>query len=205
MITIFSAIRWLHHTLLCLLGRWFRTWHRKLCIRKNDCMGLLKFWDYNGGPKKKKMRILTKKGHKGYKWREDFKSGLRIRIKKHLTPFLAKKRSKTGKIPFSTDFCRNIPLSFRTGLWCRPLASHSASAGLFCHSLTCIPWYDLVFSVCRLLLFHSAHSALVMWLVGTGWVDLSISICSMIIFYQISCKEYVLFTSHKDCRMSKSR
>ena len=49
-----------------------------------------------------------------------------------------------------------IALAFPTGLWCHPLASRSA--GLFCQS-RCISWYDLVFLVYRLLLFHSAHSA----------------------------------------------
>ena len=34
MITIFSAMWWLHHPFLYLLGRWFPAWHRKFRIRK---------------------------------------------------------------------------------------------------------------------------------------------------------------------------
>ena len=54
-------------------------------------------------------------------------------------------------------------------------------------SLHLVIW--LVFLMCRLSLFHSAHSA--KWCVSLELVELSINIYSMIIFYQISCEEHV--------------
>ena len=36
------------------------------------------FYNCNGGPKIQDLMILTKKGHIGWEWREDFISGLKI-------------------------------------------------------------------------------------------------------------------------------
>ena len=43
----------------------------------------------------------------GCKWRDDFKSGLKIYIGQHSTPFLPKKRSKTRFCQFSPFFGQN--------------------------------------------------------------------------------------------------
>ena len=41
MIFIFFSARWLHHPFLCLLGRWFRIWHRKFEFEKMTARAIL--------------------------------------------------------------------------------------------------------------------------------------------------------------------
>ena len=96
----FSAIRLLHYPFLCVLERWFRIRHRKFRIRKKWPQGPFKIFKITMGDPKSKFDNFNKKGHVGCKSRENFKSGIKIKIEQHLTPFLAKNGRKLAKFSF---------------------------------------------------------------------------------------------------------
>ena len=102
-IAIFSAMRWLHHPFLCLLGSWFLIWHRKFLIRKNDRTGHLQFWNFSGGPKNQNLIIFTKRGHR-LQMTRGFQIWAQNLNRTTFDPFLAKKRPETGFCQFSTVF-----------------------------------------------------------------------------------------------------
>ena len=77
-ITTFSAMRWLHHPFLCLLGRCFKIWHRKFRMRKKLTARAIWGFEITMGYQKIKMLEFKKRGQIGCKCRADFKSGLRI-------------------------------------------------------------------------------------------------------------------------------
>ena len=79
--------------------------------------GPFEIFTFTMGTNKSELHNFNKKGHICCKWREDFKSGLKIQIERNLTPFLAKKWSKAGKIQFSVVFFDSNWLSSNVASW----------------------------------------------------------------------------------------
>ena len=72
----------------------------KIWSYKKLLYGPLKFSKLQWGTKKSEFENYNKKGHIGCKWWEDFKSGPKIQIEQHLTPYLAKNGQKLAKSCF---------------------------------------------------------------------------------------------------------
>ena len=102
-ITIYSAMRWLHHPFSCFLGgRWFQIWHRNLRIRKTDRTGHLKFLTLQWGPQK--LANFNKKGLCRLQMTRGFQIWSQNLNRTTFDPLLAQKRSKTGFCQYSTFF-----------------------------------------------------------------------------------------------------
>ena len=101
----FSANRSRNRPLFCLLGRWFRIQTKNFRFKKIAHTCDLKFFFENVCKvKNQNLKIISNGGLLYVKWWEDSKSGRRIQIGQHLTPFLSKKTVENWQMPDLADF-----------------------------------------------------------------------------------------------------